>query len=141
MATMLPLEGCRDAELWEETSPMSADVQSMAKFLSEPNVLPHGVCIGRLSQPWLASRFCAEMSKLYFSVGVDVGRKRTVPRIFWIVGTSSVEAEAGGGVGTVRLSLVSGGAGEVLVRGSVCCRSFRCSLLCSSFFFSGSCCC
>ena len=54
----------------------------MAKFLSEPKLFPLGVCIGRLSQLRLASRFCAEMSKLYFSVGVDVGGNRTVPWLF-----------------------------------------------------------
>ena len=140
LATMLPLEGCTDVDLWEETSPTLADVQSMAKFLSEPKLLPLGVCIGRLSQPRLVSRFCAEMSKLYFGVGVDVGGKRTVPWLFWVTGTSSVDAEAGGCVEAVCLSLESGVVGRVFFKGSVCCRSFRCSLLSSSFFFCWSCC-
>ena len=75
LATMLLLEGCTDVDLWEDTSPASADAQSMAKFLSESKLLPLGVCIGRLSQPRLASRFCTKMSKLCFGVGVDVGGK------------------------------------------------------------------
>ena len=82
LATMLPLEGCGDAELCKETSPASADVQSMAKFLSEPKLLPLGVCIGRFSQPMLASKFCTEASKLCFGVGVGVGGMRVVPRLF-----------------------------------------------------------
>ena len=56
LATMLPLEGCTNVGLWEDTSPASADAQSMAKFFYEPKLLPLGVCIGRLSQPRLASR-------------------------------------------------------------------------------------
>ena len=49
LATILPLEGCIGADLWEDTSLVSAEAQSMANFLSEPNVLPLGVCIGRAS--------------------------------------------------------------------------------------------
>ena len=109
LATMLPLEGCRDAELYEETSPASADVQSMAKFLFEPKLLPLGVCIGRFSQLLLVSNFCTEVSKLCFGVGVC--GTRTAPELFLVMGTSSVEAEAGGCSGTVCLSLASGVAG------------------------------
>ena len=120
---------------------MSADAQSMANFLSEPKLLPLGVCIRRLSQPRLASRFCAEMSKPCFGVSVDVGGKRVVPWLLGVTGTNSADAgardcaEAGGGVTTDYLSLASGVAELVAVaegvffKGSVCCRSrsFRCS--------------
>ena len=154
LATMLPLEGCTDDDLWEDTSPASADAQSMARFFSELKLLPLGVCTGRLSQPRLASRFCAEMSRPCFGVSVGVGGKQAVPWLLCIVGTNSADAgagdcaEAGGGVTTGSLSLASGVVEAVAVaegvffRGSVCCRSrsFRCSFWSSSFFFCGSSC-
>ena len=73
LATMLPLEGCIGADLWEDTSPVSAQAQSMANFLSEPNVLPLGVCMGRASQPRLDSKFYAEISRPCFGVSVELG--------------------------------------------------------------------
>ena len=85
---MLPLEGCGDTELWEETSPASADVQSMAKFLSKPKLLSFGVCIGRFSQPLFASKFCTEASKAYFGMGVGVGGMRVAPELDLVMGTS-----------------------------------------------------
>ena len=114
-----------------------ATVQSMAKFLSEPKLLPLAVCIGRFSQPLFASKFCTEASKLCFSVGVS--GTRVAPELDLVMGTSSVEAEAGGYAGTVCLSLASGVVGGVFFSGSVCCRSFHCSFLSSSFFFCWSC--
>ena len=120
----------------------------MAKFLSEPKLLSLGVCIGRLSQLRLASRFCAEMSKLCFVVGVDVGGNRTV--LLWVTDTSAVDAGVGGCAEAGDcdeadcLSLAGGVAEAVGVaegvfgNGRVCCQSFRCSFLSSSFFFCGS---
>ena len=154
LATMLPLEGCTEVDLWDDTSPVSADAQSMANFLSEPKLLPLGVCIGRLSQPRLASRFCTEMSKPCFGVSVGVGGKRAVAWPLCVTGTTSAEAGAGDYVEAACLSLaaylsLAGGVTAVVAiadavffcKGSVCCLSFCYSFWRSSFFFCGSICC
>ena len=79
----------------------------MANFLSEPKVLPLGVCIGRLSQPRLDSKFCAELSRPCFGVSVELGGMRTSPWLFCTTVTAPVDAGAGGCVEATCLSVAA----------------------------------
>ena len=141
---MLSLEGCIGAIFWEDTSPVSAEAQSMANFLSEPKVLPLRVCMGRASQPRFDSRLCAEISSPCLGVSVELGGMRT--RFGLCCTTATVPADAGVGdcVEAVYLSFAGGvtemyaGAPVEVFCESCVCLSLRCSFKSSSFFFYAS---
>ena len=96
LATMLPLEGCIGVDLWEDTSPVSAEAQSIANFLSDPNVLPLGVCIGSASQPMSDSRLCAERSNPCLGVSVEPDAMRNELGLCCTSATVPVDAGAAG---------------------------------------------
>ena len=95
LATMLPLDGCIGVALWEDTSPPSAEAQSIANCLSEPKELPLKVCIGSASQPRLDSSWCAERSRPCLGVSVEPGGRRTTFGLCCVSATVPVEVVAG----------------------------------------------
>ena len=95
LATMLPLDGCIGAVLWEDTSPPSAEAQSIANCFSEPKELPLSVCMGSASQPRLDSSWCAERSSPCFGVSVEPGGRRTTFGLCCVRATVPVEVGAG----------------------------------------------
>ena len=95
LATMLPLDGCIEVVLLEDTSPPSAEAQSIANCLSEPNELPLKVCIGSASQPRLDSSWCAERSRPCFGVSVEPGGRRATFGLCCVRATVPVDVVAG----------------------------------------------